>query len=346
MRNLTDDHGIAHPAALLFIIVVLAGVGFAGYRVYKSSKDKAPAIKTSGQAPNQATAEVGTEKSSSKAWANGDWAVKGTYADADIVQLSSSKWRLYYAVQPEVLNNKFEVYSATSSNGKTWNQESGTRKTMATFPDVVKTKDGKWRMYFQQAGVIKSAISTNGLSFTDESGTRIDKTNSVGLTLDNVAAPTTYLQSNGTYLMVYRGTINKRYASDTPNPTTQLLLWATSKDGLAWSKQGIAVDTRNDTLRGQLDGPDLVKWDDGKLHMFATTYAGVYEFAFDGKKFSEGAKAFALGTSTPAQNGQPARDVAPPGDPTLAKIGGRWYMYYGLAGISGGIKYATYGDVD
>lgn len=47
---------------------------------------------------------------------------------------------------------------------------------MATFPDVIKLADGRFRMYFQNAGVIKSAISTDGLTWQDEAGTRIDKT--------------------------------------------------------------------------------------------------------------------------------------------------------------------------
>jgi len=57
-----------------------------------------------------------------------------------------------------------------------------------------------------------------------------------------------------------------------------VLTWATSADGLAWTKKGIAVDIRNATLAGQLDGPELVTVDDGKIHIFATSDAGVYEF--------------------------------------------------------------------
>ena len=60
-------------------------------------------------------------------------------------------------------------------------------------------------MYFQSAGVIKSAISEDGLSFVDEAGTRIDKTNSVDLTFDNVAAPTIMQDEDDRFVMVYRG---------------------------------------------------------------------------------------------------------------------------------------------
>jgi hypothetical protein len=330
----------SHIIAMVLGLLVVGVVGFAGYRVYSSQKND----KTSPKSENKTSS---TDKKAEKKWTDGEFAVKGTWADADVVKISDKQWRMYYAVQPEVQGHKFEIYSATSSDGKTWEKEAGTRKTMATFPDVVKTNDGKWRMYFQSAGELKSAISTDGLVFTDEAGTRIDKTNDEGLTFDNVAAPTTYLNEDGSYMMVYRGTINSRYAADTPNATTQLLMWATSSDGLTWDKKGIAVDSRNTTLRGQLDGPDIIKWDDGKLHVFATNYEGVFEFIFDGSKFDSGTKAFALAASQPTQTAPgssptPPKVSAPPGDPTLAKVGDTWFMYYGIAFADGGIMYATY----
>lgn len=328
-----DERGVAFVIEFIVIVLVLGGIGFAGYKVMQSRKPKT----TSSSSETKKT-------ETTKAWKEGDFAVPGTYADADIVQIADGKWRLYYSIQPEVQGNQLEVYSSVSTDGKTWTREDGVRKKMATFPDVVKTSDGKYRMYFQNAALLKSAISTDGLTFTDETGTRIDKSNDAGLTLDNVAAPTVLLE-NGTYTMVYRGTINTRYASDTPNPTTQLLFWATSTDGLTFTKKGIAVDSRNSTLRGQLDGPDLVKWDDSKLHVFSTTYAGVYEFVFEGGKFSSGTLAYTLASSTEQAKPQPGNtvpaDVAPPGDPTLAKISGVWYMYYGGSRAENGIHYAT-----
>lgn len=340
-----DEQGVAFLLEVMLIAIILGGVGFAGYRIMQSRKDKTATKTTNSTDTSSKTKTV------SKAWKDGEFAVKGTYADASVVQIAEGKWRMYYAIQPEVQGNKFEVYSSISTDGKTWTQETGTRKTMATFPEVIKTKEGKWRMYYQSAAVIKSAISTDGLTFKDESGTRVDKANDVGLTFDNVAAPTVELKDDGTYMMVYRGTINTRYAADTPNATTQLLMWATSDDGLTFTKKGIAVDTRDDTLRGQLDGPDIVKWDDNKLHVFATTYAGVYEFVFDGAKFGKGTLAFKLASKTSTTNAPPLgnaagaapqQDTAPPGDPTFAKINGVWYMYYGIAFADGGIHTATY----
>lgn len=314
----------------LIIIVILGLIGGAGYYVYqKQQKPKADTSTTQTVSP--------TTEAKTQTWTKGDFAVKGTYADADIVQVDAKTWRMYYATQPEVKGNNFEVYSATSTDGKTWKQETGTRKTMATFPEVIKLKDGRYRMYYQSAGVLKSAISNDGLTFTDEAGTRIDKTNPDNLAFDNVAAPTVTQQDDGTFVLVYRGSINSRYANNTPNPSTQLLLWATSADGLSFTKKGIAIDSRNETLSGQLDGPDIVKWDDGKHHVFMTTYTGVYESTFDGTSFSEPKLAFA----GEAKKTNMGFQGAPPGDPTLAKIDGTWFMYYGNTGSESGIHYAT-----
>lgn len=322
-----SEQGLGHMLAIGMLVIIIGVAGYVGYVVKNKNK---PAAKTSSPS-NIATSTV---KAKVEVWKAGDSAVKGTYADADIVKLNDTTYRMYYAIQPEVKGNNFEVYSSTSTDGKVWTQDPGTRKTHATFPSVVKTSDGKYRMYFQAAGVLKSAISTDGLTFTDESGTRIDTENSAALTFDNVAAPTVTLKDDDSYVMIYRGTINSRYASNTPNPTTQVLMWATSTDGLTFTKKGLAVDSRNSTLNGQLDGPSIVKWDDGKYRVFATTYTGVYYFTFDGSSFGSATLAFA-GDATQDSTGFHG---APPGDPTLAKIGGTWYMYYGT---TNGINYAT-----
>lgn len=324
-----DERGMALVIEIVLIALVLAVLGFIGWRVYEANQKP-----TGNPASGSTTTELAKE------WKEVDYAVKGTYADADVVQVSDSLWRMYYAIQPEVQGNNFEVYSATSADGKTWTQESGTRKTMATFPEVVKLQDGRWRMYFQSAGVIKSAVSSDGLNFTDESGTRIDTSNTAGLTLDNVAAPTTMQLSDGSFVMIYRGSINERYDAGfpVPNASTNLLLWATSADGLSFTKKGIAVDSRNATLAGQLDGPDFITWEDGSIGVFVTSYSGVYHFTFDGNSsFGEPSLAFA---------GEAKKDNmgfrgAPPGDPTTAKINGAWHMYYGNTGSESGIWYAT-----
>ncbi len=343
-----NQQGVALVLELLIVAFLLAVIGFVGYRVLKQKP-------TNSSTTTTTTSTTTSQKTTTKAepeWKKGVAAISGTFADASVLKINDTTWRMYYSIQPEVKGNNFEVYSSTSTDGKTWTKEAGTRKTMATFPNVVKLADGRYRMYFQSASVLKSAISSDGLTFKDEAGTRIDKSNPDNLAFDNVAAPTVLVLDDGTYMMVYRGTMNVRYAEDTPNATTQVLLWATSSDGLTFTKKGMAVDSRYKTLNGQMDGPDLVKWDDGKLRVYATTYTGIYMFKFDGSKFDTGALAYTTSSTLSASNkptaptpgapgSTPAEPAQVPGDPTLAKIGDTWYMYYGQ---KDGIHYASLKD--
>ncbi|MEK7202371.1 MAG: hypothetical protein AAB669_02495 [Patescibacteria group bacterium] len=300
-------------SSLVIVVLIIAGI-------WLIRKPVEPAV-TNTTAP-ESTAKTDTPTT----WTKTGAAVSGQYADADTVKLADDSYRMYYGIQPEVAGNNFEVYSSTSVDGKTWTKEAGTRKTMATFPEVVQLVDGKFRMYFQSAGVIKSAISTDGLSFTDEAGSRIDKTNDLSLIFDNVAAPTVITPSvDGVFTMVYRGTINTPYAGEkVPNQNTQILLWATSPDGLTWTKKGLAVDSRT-SLYGLADGPELFTWKDGTTRLSFWSYAGVFWSTFKDGGFTTPEKVFALAEAT-AMNKFP---TPTPGDPTYAEFNDVWYMYYG-----------------
>lgn len=316
----------------LWVIIGLAVVLVIGVGMYFMKANQTATAPTDQKTQPAGTATKADTKS---VWTVGGVAVKGTFADADTVKLAANSYRMYYGIRPEVKGNKFEIFSATSTDGKSWTQEAGERKTMATFPEVVKLADGSFRMYFQQAGVIKSAKSADGLKFTDEAGTRIDKTNDLNLTFDNVAAPTVILQADGTFMMVYRGIINEQYGTEpTPNKNTQLLLWATSPDGLTWTKKGIAIDSRNTTLNGLTDGPELFVSQDGTTKLSYWSYTGVYWSAVTDGAFGDPEKIFSLAEST-VGNKFPAKTA---GDPTYAEFNNVWYMYYGQPD---GIHYAT-----
>lgn len=307
--------------ALRYVIVLLIVVAL-GVGIWWFVANKPPRTQT-GDTGVSVTATQ-TLASSSK-WEEVGVAIAGTYADADVVAIGDGTYRMYYSIEPEVPNNKLEMYSATSSDGATWKQDAGTRATFKTFPDVVKLADGTWRMYFQNDNVIKSATSKDGLAWTDEQGVRIDKTNSLNLTFENIAASSTMLQSDGTYIMVYRGLINTRYNAQVPNSNTELFLWATSKDGLTWEKKGLAVDSRNATLEGLADGADLVAWDKGVTKLFFWSYRGVYEATFSNGTFSTPQLVFQGSNADPKAVYSPN----PPSDPTVIKIGQTWNMFYG-----------------
>ncbi len=266
-------------------------------------------------------------------WRDGGVAISGKYADAEIIDIDNSKYRMYYSPEPEASGFKGQVYSAISSDGITWDKEAGERLEWATFPSLIKLTDGKYRMYFQNQGFIKSAISMDGLSWNEELGTRVTTSNNAGLKLENVAAPTV-MKIGSEYVMVYRGTINEKYPAKVPNDNTQLFLWATSKDGLAFEERGIALDSRNEEFQGLLDGPEFVVWDDGSVRLYFWSYKGVYYTTFSNNEFSK-ESVFSFTTSS-TSNRFPEN---PPGDPALVKIHGKWFRYYGQHGK--GIFYAT-----
>ncbi len=269
-------------------------------------------IKNEGQKPKVAV------------WKEGSVAIAGKYADADVIALDNGKYRMYYSAEPEVMGFKGQVYSAISSDGVNWDKEDGTRKEWATFPSVIKLPDSKYRMYFQNQGAIKSAVSSDGISWIDDAGTRIDTANNAGLKLENVAAPTV-IKVNNENIMVYRGTINEKYPAKVPNNNMQLFFWAISKDGLAFEKKGIALDSRNEIFQGLLDGPEFVEWDNSEVRLYFWSYKGIYYITYNNGAFSKDA-VFDYTTNSNPLNQFPEN---PPGDPTLAKINGKWFMYYG-----------------
>ncbi|MBI2546390.1 hypothetical protein HYV81_04375 [Candidatus Woesearchaeota archaeon] len=275
-----------------------------------------------------------------QSWQPGGIAIQGTYADAEIAELGDGNYRMYYSIEPEVPGNKLEVFSATSTDGTNWVKEDGIRKEFATFPDVVKLPDGRFRMYFQNAGVIKSATSHDGLTWVDDPGVRIDK-DEPGFILENVGAQGTIRLEDGTYIMLYRGTIDEPYrtAEKIPNKDTHIYFRATSKDGLDFEKKGLAIDSRNEVLLGAADGAEWVKWDQTsekvELRIYFWSYAGVYHAIYQEGLFSEPVFDF-----TNKEDNMAKFPPNPPSDPTFAKIKGKWLMYYGQH--TKGIYYATF----
>ncbi len=305
-------------SALIIISVVLLGIAFAAYRLFLPKS-----------VINQA--QQGLIQSES-AWKERGIAVSGKFADADVVDLGEGKFRMYYSVEPEVRGNKLEMYSALSTDGINWVKEAGTRKEFGAFPDVVKLPNGKFRLYFQNMAIIKSAISDDGLAWTDEPGVRVDK-NESGFVLDSVGAQSTIQLADGTYIMVYRGVENAPYGTEKlPNQTTSIYFYATSIDGVTFSKKGLAIDTRNDTLKGFADGADWVRWNNREWRVHFWTYRGIYHVTYQNGKFSQPEFDFSKNSNLPFP-------PDPPGDPTLAKIKGNWFMYYGQH--TKGIYYAT-----
>lgn len=305
------------PASLVLLgLVILSGCATTNQTTPTPAATATPAASTA---------------SATGAWKNGAVILPGYAADADAVALPDGRYRLYYGVAPEgAVNGQLPIQSAISTDGVNWTKEEGTRIADGVFPDVLALPDGTWRMYFQFRREIHSATSRDGLNWITEPGVRLPNDGQEGLNLENVAAPTTLRLSDGTYLMVYRGTAPGKYLPQSMSDTTGYLFSATSSDGLAFTKQGMVLDSRNTTFQGMLDGPDLVAWDGGEIRLYFWSAMGVYYVTYkDGAFGSQATPAFDLG---PNPNG-------PPCDPNVIKIGGKWFMYYGQFKV--GISYAT-----
>ena len=305
---------------LLFILIVIGGCT----SKQESSPEKPVQQRETVQQPEaEDIMQRKQPMQSQQSWQPKGIAIEGTYADAEIVELEDGAYRIYYSIEPEVPGNKLEIFSSISADGINWKNEEGIIKEFATFPDIVKLPDGRFRMYFQNAGVIKSATSHDGLNWVDDPGVRIDKHES-GFKLEDVGAQSTVQLDDGTYIMVYRGTINQPYSGEkVPNLTTQLLLWAVSKDGLSFERNSLVIDSRNSTLKGLADGPELTQWSDGKLRLYFWSYKGVYFSILSDGQFSDPQLVY---TTATGNNEFPEN---PPGDPTFVDIKGSWNMYYG-----------------
>lgn len=315
----------AIPFLLIVGILILGAVGFFIFFSLQKPSNK----------PSTFPPQANKSEQIESRWQEKGVVITGQYADAEVVDLGNGQYRMYFAVEPEVPGNNLEVFSSLSTDGINWTREEGIRKTFATFPDVIKLPDGTFRMYFQNAGVIKSAVSSDGLNWRDEAGIRIDKSEE-GFDLENVAAQSATILADGTYAMVYRGTINEPYQTSEkiPNKDTQIYFWAKSSDGLTFEKKGLAIDSRNDTLFGAADGAEWVKWED-QLRVYFWSYGGVYHVNYEDGVFSKPAFDFTNKKETMVRF-----PPNPPTDPTLIKIGGKWFMYFGQH--TKGIYYATY----
>ncbi len=258
--------------------------------------------------------------------------IAGKYADAEIALVYNQTgflfYRMYYAIEPEVPGNQLEIFSSRSYDGLNWEKEDGIRLTFATFPDVVELNEGKYRMYFQRFSAehgkqaIMSAISDNGLDFEPEEGARLVP--GEGLDKDGVASTSVIQLADGKYRMYYRATINEVYDANAPNKVTSFILSAISNDGLTFTKEsGTRIESRNDVLRGWVDGTFILQREDKKYELYFWSYNGVF------KAESEDGLSFKL-DETPVFTGfLNSNRPEPPGDPSVMKMKDGHRMYFG-----------------
>lgn len=300
---------------------------------------KEPILKTTYK-PQREESEI------KERWEEEKVVIPGKYADADVVRLDDGRLRIYYSLEPEVPGFEGQVYSAVSSDGITWTKEEGIRMKWATFPSVIKLSDpkkapklpsgkiAKWRMYFQgftggsshkhpEIGIM-SAISEDGLNWVREDGFRIKIGQQGEYDTKHVASPTVIELPDGTFLMVYRGSAGQnRFGKVDPKTgkpaPIDYLISATSSDGLNWIPKSIVVDSRNEEMRDQIDGPELVL-DGDTIKLYCNSYAGVYVLTLDKNGSALTSPKIVLR----------ARGYHAPSDVTVIKINDTWRMYFGI----------------
>lgn len=160
-------------------------------------------------------------------------------AEQTIVESPTGGYRMF-------ARSDTEVFSATSEDGESWTQESGTRfdasslgLTRITGPSVVPTSDGQYRMYFSpeetncgEQGVtssIYSASSSDQLTWTTDEGERI------GEDVDDRCKnkPSALVEEDGSITLFYH-VYSRTGEGDTYGGA---VFYANSTDGLTFTSQ-------------------------------------------------------------------------------------------------------------
>lgn len=275
--------------------------------------------------------------------------------DADAVVLPDGRLRMYYG------NGSYWT-SSISRDGRHWTHEAThlpDRQWGA--PDVVRLADGRFRMYFQpsddpdlkpgQPHAIKSAISPDGINWTVEPGYRLEpgpfrKLAGVGAGVyAQVSSPGVVQLRDGRWLMVASLSIRRGFDPHgfSSSKSTELIVWATSTDGLNFTARGVAIDSRNRaTYDGFASSMDPVIWPDGTVRAFFWSpgpqpshheerYDGILSTTFTGHGWTR---------STPVRTSAalPAAGAAGDGgsDPTSAFFRGRMLLFVGHGGADAG----------
>jgi BNR repeat-like domain len=257
------------------------------------------------------------------------WSIQGTpiaicaCSDAKVVVVSKNLIRVYY----QLFGSDQQIVSKSSTdNGATWTADPGVRISNAAFPEVIKLKDGSYRMYVQttvnNVKGIGYSTSTDGLAWSAVTKIVLG-TNGEPFTSINVGNASVLQLSDGSYLMAY--------ISSAANGSGGSLMYATSSDGDTWTRKGFIVDDRsNQQMSGQgLDGPELVQWDSDHVKLYFTGHQGIQELDFVAGQFvGLNNVVFANVKDSKSPSG-----MLGVGDVSLAYFGDRWHMFFGIGPV-------------
>ena len=305
-----------------------------------------------GSVAAQATSGAGVDR---QGFSDAGRAITGA-VDADAIVLPDGRLRMYYGTGPGI----GYVTSAISSDGRRWTPER-TNLPRWVAPDVVRLPDGRFRMYFTSAGdpgfgpgqerSIKSAISDNGIDWTIEPSFRLTPDAFPNLAPGGgieyrVSHQGVVQLADGTWLMLAAYQIGKGFDPQgvSSRTHTDVIVWATSTDGLTFTGRGVAVDSRNKaTFDGYVSSPDPVIWPDGTVRAFFWTagpsqrpenqarYGGIQSTTFTGHGWT---------TPKPVRTSAPFPKAFAGGDngsdPTSAVFKGQMLLFHGHGGEDSG----------
>lgn len=190
-----------------------------------------------------------------------------------ILEITEGNWIMIYEMAPinqpgqkqgqPGINNQRNLYLATSTDGKTFTKvglavdSSKEDNYFASVPDLVKTPDGKIRMYYVSGGeATGSAISSDkGQTWTRENGYRL---------ANSAVDPDVMLKTeNGktSWVMYYSNL----------SPSKNAIYKATSTDGLKWENETKLFDSKTG---GAIVDPDVVEISPSNYVMFLGQSAG------------------------------------------------------------------------
>jgi hypothetical protein len=167
------------------------------------------------------------------------------------------------------------------------------------------------------AGVL-SYTSVDGATWQPESGLRLPA--SWLAAGERYGFTSTKRLRDGTWLMAYEVDRDGSYAQDVPSGLAQIW-WATSPDGLTFTRRGVAVDTQNEVLLGGARSPEFF----GE-QLYFHSLKGIFRVTWNGTRFAPRPK-LEFGSCSDPKKVFPW--TPPPADPTLARIAGTTLMFHG-----------------
>lgn len=179
-----------------------------------------------------------------------------------IIKLKDGGYRMIYDGSDRG-QKSFAVFSAVSTDGATWTKEKGIRfkdanrfdQKIAAALDVVKSRDGRWHMYYSDGDTLKLAVS-------DDEGLKWRKRDINGLPNASLD-PSVIIMPDGVFRMYFVKSGSEEKLADA------VILSARSVNGYDWE---VEKGTRVAADKGAvmvLD-PDVVLVSLGKMRMYYT----------------------------------------------------------------------------